>query len=58
MKAFNWLTIFVFTLLATVVSSCEIVQGIFSAGFYTGLIVFLLVIALIVFIVVKVSRKK
>jgi hypothetical protein len=34
-------------------NSCEIVGGIFKAGFYTGVIVIALVLALIIYLVFK-----
>lgn len=37
--------------------SCAVVGGIFKAGYVTGIIVVLLVIALIIFIISKASKK-
>lgn len=41
-------------LLATTLSSCELVEGIFKAGVWTGIIVVVVVIALIIWLVAKV----
>jgi hypothetical protein len=38
-------------------TGCELVGDIFSAGFYTGLFVFILVIAIVIFIVAKIRRR-
>ena len=38
-------------------TSCELLGDIFSAGFYTALILVGIVIAIIVFIVVKIRRR-
>jgi hypothetical protein len=39
-------------------SSCQVVGDIFSAGFYTGLFVVVLVIAIIIFIAIKLKGKR
>jgi hypothetical protein len=38
-------------------TSCELVGDIFSAGFYTGLFLVVLVIAVIIFIIMKMRRR-
>lgn len=38
-------------------TSCELIGDIFSAGFYTALILVAIVIAIIVFIVAKIRRR-
>ncbi|WP_316793472.1 hypothetical protein [Pedobacter frigoris] len=40
--------------LTTTLSSCELVQGIFKAGMWTGVIVVVLVLALIIWLISKV----
>jgi len=40
--------------LTTTLTSCELVEGIFKAGVWTGIIVVVLVIALIIWLVSKV----
>lgn len=42
--------------LMTALSSCEVVGGIFKAGFYTAIIVIVLVIILILWLVRKMRR--
>ena len=39
-------------------TSCELVGDIFSAGFYTGLFIVFLVMAIIIFIVIKAKRRR
>lgn len=38
-------------------TGCELVGDIFSAGFYTGLFVVILVIAVLIFIVAKIRKR-
>ena len=38
-------------------TSCEMVGDIFSAGFYTGLFLVVLVIAVIIFFIMKIRRR-
>jgi hypothetical protein len=54
MKNLTTLSILVMLLTMT---SCELVGDIFSAGFYTALILVVLVIAIIAFVIIKVRRK-
>lgn len=54
MKNLSTLSIVVMLLTLT---SCELAGDIFSAGFYTGLFIVLLVIAIIAFVVFKIRRK-
>ncbi|GAB1462306.1 hypothetical protein [Pedobacter sp.] len=42
------------TLLATTFSSCGLIEGIFKAGMWTGIIIVVLGIALVVWLVAKV----
>lgn len=46
------------TFLLTSLQSCEIVGGIFKAGVTTGVIMVALVIALIIFLIFRGSRRK
>jgi hypothetical protein len=48
---------FVFILMMFMLTSCEIVGDIFSAGFYTGLFVVLAVVALIIWLVAKMGKR-
>lgn len=54
MKNIAFLSIIVMLLTMT---SCELIGDIFSAGFYTALILVVLVIAVIAFVVIKIKRK-
>lgn len=45
-------------LMMLMVTSCEIIGDIFSAGFYTGLFIVILVIAIIFFFVAKANRRR
>lgn len=55
-KMKNIATLSIVLMLLTL-TSCELVGDIFSAGFYTALVLVALVIALIAYIVVKFRRK-
>lgn len=46
----------VFLFMMVTMTGCELVGDIFSAGFYTGLFLVFLVIAIIIFIVMKMRR--
>lgn len=52
----NVATLSILLMLFTV-TSCELIGDIFSAGFYTALILVALVIAAIIFIISKLRRK-
>ena len=58
MKRFNpgLLNFFLFFMLATL-SSCEAIAGIFKAGMWTGIIVVVLVVALVIYLIGKGTRK-
>ncbi|WP_182922332.1 hypothetical protein [Pedobacter planticolens] len=45
-------------LLATTLSSCELIEGIFKAGFWSAIIVVVIVLALIIWIISKVFGNK
>lgn len=47
-----------FTLMLLTLSSCQVIGDIFSAGFYTGLFVVVLIIAIIVFIAIKLKGRR
>ncbi|MGV3696481.1 hypothetical protein [Flavobacterium sp.] len=55
-KQVQFFTLFIFIL--TLFSSCEIVEGIFKAGMGFGIFIVIAVIALIIFIISKMSGKK
>lgn len=45
-------------LMLLTLTGCEVVSDIFSAGFYTGLFIVALAIAIIVFIAIKLKSKR
>jgi cytosine/uracil/thiamine/allantoin permease len=45
-------------LLATTLTSCELVEGIFKAGMWTGVIIVVIILALIIWLVSKVFGGK
>ncbi|HTL08788.1 MAG TPA: hypothetical protein VL307_11040 [Chitinophagaceae bacterium] len=51
-------SIFLLTLLVTVFSSCEAIGGIFKAGVWSGVILVVVVIAIIIFIISRLGGKK
>jgi hypothetical protein len=54
-KLFTLLSVLSLTMLMT---SCELVGDIFSAGVYTGIFLVVFVIAVIVFLVMRIGRKR
>lgn len=54
MKLFN--TSF-FVMLLTLLSGCEVIGGIFKAGVWSGIIIVVLIIALIIFVIGKMGKK-
>jgi hypothetical protein len=54
MKSINIVSFFFLLLTLT---SCEVIGEIFSAGVYTGIFIVILVIAVIIFIVVKLGKR-
>ena len=55
MKRFNSIFVLLF-LLATTLSSCELVEGVFKAGFYTAFILIIVVVGLIIWLVTRFRR--
>jgi len=55
MKQFNYLLLTALVMSMTL-SSCEVVGGIFKAGFYTAFIVIIIVVALIIWLVTRFRR--
>ena len=45
-------------LLATTLTSCELVEGIFKAGMWTGVIVVVIILALVIWLISKVFGGK
>ena len=55
MKSFNQLW-FVLLAMAVTLSSCELVEGIFKAGFWTAIILIVLVVGLIIWLLSRFRR--
>ncbi len=49
----SFLSVFLVLLLAVVASGCTVVGGIFKAGFWSGIIVVVLIVAALLFLVAK-----
>jgi cytosine/uracil/thiamine/allantoin permease len=45
-------------LICTTLTSCELIQGIFKAGVWTGVIVVVLIVALLIWLIAKVFGGK
>jgi len=43
--------------LSLIFSSCEVIGGIFKAGVWSGVLIVVLVVALIIFIIAKMGKK-
>jgi hypothetical protein len=56
-KYFNLQLLIVCLLLTFSLSSCEAIAGIFKAGVWTGIIVVVLIIALVVFLMSRAGKK-
>jgi len=56
-KYFNLQLLIVCFLLTFSLSSCEAIAGIFKAGVWTGIIVVVLIIALVVFLMSRAGKK-
>jgi hypothetical protein len=56
MKQMQFFALFIFIL--TFFSSCEVVEGIFKAGMGFGIFIVIAIIALIIFIISKLTGKK
>jgi len=55
MKSISYSLLF---LLITILSSCEVIGGIFKAGVWSGIIIVVLIIAVIVYFINKAGRNK
>ena len=44
-------------MLLTMLSGCEVIGGIFKAGVWSGIIIVVLIIALIIFVIGKMGKK-
>lgn len=54
MKKFTYL---LFAMMAVLMSSCEVIGGIFKAGVWTGIIIVAIVVGLVIFLISRSSRK-
>jgi hypothetical protein len=52
---FSWLLGIL--ILSLSLSSCEVIGGIFKAGVWSGILIVVLVVALIIFIIAKMGKK-
>jgi len=53
----NFRRLFILLPLFSALSSCEVIGGIFKAGVWSGVLIVVLVVALIIFIIAKTSKK-
>jgi len=53
-KVFFGLLAFLFT---TMISSCSAIEGIFKAGMFTGILIIVVIIALVIFVINRASKK-
>jgi hypothetical protein len=51
-------TVFSLILITLVLTGCEVIGDIFSAGVYTGIFVVVVIIAIVIWIFVKMSNRK
>lgn len=58
MKKTNFLTAFILMLISLTLSSCEAIAGIFKAGMGVGIFIVIAIVAIVVFIVMKVGKNK
>jgi len=52
----NWVRLYALVLLALVSTGCDLIGGIFKAGFAVGLIVVVVIVGLVLFLVAKMRR--
>lgn len=52
----SWFRLYALLLVAVLSTGCDLVQGIFKAGFVVGLIVVVIVVGLVLFLVAKMRR--
>ncbi len=57
MKKVNVLNVIALFLLSLLVTSCEVIEGIFEAGVGVGIFIVVAVIVLIVFIISKLTKR-
>lgn len=54
----NFLHYFILILISFTFSGCELAGDIFKTGFYSGIFLVALIVALIIFVIARLSRKK
>lgn len=54
----RYIPLSIIALVCAVLSSCELIEGIFKAGVWTGVIIVVLVIALVIWLISKVFGGK
>ncbi|TJY68281.1 hypothetical protein FAZ19_03220 [Sphingobacterium alkalisoli] len=55
MKRHSIIPISILALITTLFTSCSVIEGIFKAGVWTGIIVVVLAVALIIWLIVKMT---
>ena len=58
MKKANFITAFILLFISSTLSSCEAIAGIFKAGMGVGIFIVIAIVAIVVFIVMKVGKNK
>jgi len=58
MKKFNYITISILLSMSFMMSSCEVIGGIFKAGMGVGAFAIIAVLVLIIFLVTRLGRGK
>ncbi|MCC7030522.1 MAG: hypothetical protein IT257_09465 [Chitinophagaceae bacterium] len=57
MKA-NYLLLIILSLLSCTLGGCEVVEGIFKAGVWSGVLMVVLLVALLIFIFTRIGKGK
>ena len=58
MKILNTLQLLIGSLLFFIISSCNLVEGIFKAGMGVGIFIVIAILGLILFLIFKISKNK
>lgn len=58
MKILNALQLLIGSLLFFIISSCNLVEGIFKAGMGVGIFIVIAILGLILFLIFKISKNK
>jgi hypothetical protein len=54
----NYIVYLLIFVMMTTLSGCEAIADIFSAGFYTGIFVVVLIVAIVIWLIAKMGRRK